>query len=248
MKGNLLVLLLVMSLFFFTSCWKSEGEKQAGKVIDVMEQVSDVQNDMIELAEKSANWEISEEEYEREMDKLNELFDELEKNINESTEKMSENDIPSWAKKLGLRKINWLEFNLNESESLKEESAGWFDAVNMSYTSTDYDEVIKQAESLAKDLNITEYEMSPRKSMWSVMKNMENMWLTEKQMKEMQWNMDENMKWAMFVNCVLWMWCTEKYEYAKMISVEGEWKKWSLNISIVNIEQWRNEMEKHIVK
>jgi hypothetical protein len=82
--------------------------------------------------------------------------------------------------------------------------------------------------------------------MSKIMWNMEWMWMTEEQMDEMQSNMAENMQWAMFVNCILWMWCEwDKYEYAKLIAVEWEWEEWSVEISIVNIKQWETEMEKH---
>jgi hypothetical protein len=39
----------------------------------------------------------------------------------------------------------------------------------LSYTTTNYDKAIEEAEKLAKDLGITEGELSPRKSMSKIM-------------------------------------------------------------------------------
>ena len=247
-KNNILVLMLISVMVLLTSCGQSEEEKKAEQAWKIMEEVGNVQNEMMELAEKNASWEISDEEYDKKMDELDENLSEMDEAIDNNTEKMSEDDIPSWAKKQGLRKIKWLTFNQWKSEIIKSSSEAWFDWVNLSYTTTDYEKAVEEAEKLASDLNITEADLSPRKSISKVMWNMASMWLTEEQMEEMQWNMAENMKWVMFVNCVLWMWCEwDKYEYAKFISVEWEAEKWSVEISIVNIKQWKTEMEKHRV-
>ncbi|MFK7779689.1 MAG: hypothetical protein QM490_00950 [Candidatus Gracilibacteria bacterium] len=224
MKNNIFVLVLISVMIFLTSCGKTEEKKLAEQAGKIMEEVGNIQNQMM---------------------KLDENLNEMDEVIDNNTKKMSEDDIPSWAKKVGLRKVNGLDFNEKTSEIIKKEGSNGFDAVNLDYTTSNYDEAIKQAESLAKDLGITESEMSPRKSALSVIKNLQSMGLTEEQMKEMQGNMDENMKGAMFVNCVLGMGCKVEDKFAKLISVEQEGDKWSLKTSIVNIEHWQKEMDKH---
>lgn len=246
MKKSILISLLIISVFTLASCWETKEEKQLEEVGKVMEQQNNIQNDMVELAQKNADWTISDEDYEKEMDKLNEWFEEIDKNIQVSSEKLSEGDFPSWAKKLGLKKLKWLTFEEDESEIVESSSEAWFDGVNVIYTSDDYEKIINEAEGLASDLNIIESELSPRKSMWSIEWMMWWMWVNDEQMKQMKLNMAENMWWAMFANCILWMTCKETDEFAKMISVEknDSWK-WELNISIVNFKQWKIEMDKH---
>jgi len=245
MKNTIIVLLLLASFFTVTSCGQTEEEKIVEQVWEVMEQQNNIQNDMIDIAEKHSNWEISDEEYEKQINELEEWFDEMDKSIDNSIEKLSEDDFPSWALKQGLRKVNWLEFDENESEIIEKDSEAWFDWINVTYFWNDYQNIINEAEALAKDLDVIEIEMSPRKAMWSVEWMMGWMWITDEQIAEMQANMAENKWGAIFANCILWMTCSVEDKFAKMVSVEKNGEKWELNISIVNFEQWQAEMDKH---
>jgi hypothetical protein len=243
MKITILVFISVILLIVLVSCGQTEEEKLAEQGWKIMEQQNNIQNNMVELAQKNANWEISDEEYDKQMGELNKWFENIE-STDSWLSKISEDEFTSCAKKEGLRKIEWLTFSEKESEIIIKDSKWWFDAVNVMYTWNDYDKVIQEAEVLAKDMNIVEWDMSPRKSMSSIMDNMVWMGLTEEQLIEMQWNMNENMKWAMFSNCILWLDCKIENKYAKLISVEQEWEKWNLQVSVVNIEQWQWEMDK----
>lgn len=237
--------MLISLLTVLTSCWKTEEERRLEQAGKVMEQQNTLQNEAMALAQRNANWELSDEQYEKEMAKLNEGFEELSDKVDGSIEKMSEDDIPSWAKKLGLRKISWLDFNQGESEIIKVDSVAWFDGVNMSYLTSDYDKAIEEAESLAKDLDLKEADMSPRKSIESTKKMLWSMWMTEEQKKEMEVDMLKDMWGAMFLNCILWTTCTKEETYAKMLTVEENDWKWEIAISIVNNEQWLKQMDKH---
>lgn len=241
MKKCFVVFMLITLLTILSSCWKTEEEKQLEKIGEVMEKQNTMQNDLMDLAEKNANWELSDEEYEKEMNKIEWSFDKIDKKVENSVRNMSEDDIPSWAKWIWLRKLKGLDFNVSDSEIIEEKSEAWFDGVNLSYTTSDYEKAISEAESLAKSLSIEESEISPRKAFEATQKMLSWMWMPEEENAQMK----EDMWWAMFLNCIIWSTCKLEDKFAKMISVEKDSDKWEVAVSIINIEQWQKQMDKH---
>lgn len=152
-----------------------------------------------------------------------------------------ESDIPSWLYDLWFKKPSWLDFVWAQSEVLSEKGASKFNSVNLYYTTDSYEKAISETEKLAKSMWIEEWDMSPRIMMKATQEALKWLWMPEEENADMQ----DDMSWAMFVNCVLWFTCKEGVDYAKMINLNKVWDLWELNINIVNYEQWAKIMNSY---
>jgi len=224
-KFSILFLVIIMSLSV-VACNDNSQEKNIDKVGN--------------LTQKMIEGEITEKEFSEQIEDIsNESYDEFE-DIGRKAK-----SLPKWAKKLGLFDPKGLIINTEESFETTEPKEG-FNSVYLKYTGN-YDDIISQAEKIAKSANIGEISQSPRKlNSMDMLGDLEGMGMPLADIENMKKELAKTSKGAIFTNSF-----NHQPEGQYMISItvdhEGilvlsavDWKKADKNGEHIS-EMWENE-------
>lgn len=206
MKKLITTTLWLFILWIFAITLSGCGSKS--KLNNAMISREDGQMQMMEISEKLMNGEITQDEANKKMEKINSNMETQEDMVKDLYKNVSNFDwLPKWAKQLWIYELS--DFDMIESKSSVTEynkDYGMWEAISLIYTYDNEDIAVKSAKKLAASIGIKEADFSPRLLQESMDKTMESMMATmsdeeiEKyENNKMSWYMADGTIWDYYI-------------------------------------------------